>query len=181
MMTRAPTPYGSCDERKRFSGFREMMKEIIKKSQRKVVICDTFRLKRMCQFTQKITRSDVGHRRANRWTDGNRCSRVAHSALRGNGYHDALGGRGARALRFDRALCRRAGDAAPPIALPAPPVLHDHGRQLALDALRFLRGHLATTRGHGSLQRLFRGGRRLGDDRRRLLGHDGRAAESGGD
>ena len=157
------------------------MTKICQKSQRKVVICDTFRLNRMCKCSQKITRSDVGHRRANRWTDGNRCSRVAHSALRGNGYYDALGDRGARTLRFDRALCRPAGCAAPPIALPAPPVLYDHGRQLALDALRFLRGHLATTRGHGSLQRLFRGGRRLGDDRRRLLGHDGRAAESGGD
>ena len=37
----------------------------------------------------------------------------AHCALRGNGYHDALGGRGARALRFDSTLRRRAGDAAP--------------------------------------------------------------------
>ena len=37
----------------------------------------------------------------------------AHCALRGNGYHDALGGRGARALRFDSTLRRRAADAAP--------------------------------------------------------------------
>ena len=37
----------------------------------------------------------------------------AHCALRGNGYHYALGGRGARALRFDSTLRRRAGDAAP--------------------------------------------------------------------
>ena len=33
-----------------------------------------------------------------------------HRALRGNGYHDALGGRGSRALRFDSTLRRRAGD-----------------------------------------------------------------------
>ena len=75
--------------------------------------------------------------------------------MRGNGYYDALGGRGARTLRFDRALCHPAGCAAPPIALPAPPVLYDHGRQLALDALRFLRGHLATTRGHGCFSGFF--------------------------
>ena len=37
----------------------------------------------------------------------------AQCALRGNGYHDALGGRGTRALRFDSTLRRRAGDAAP--------------------------------------------------------------------
>ena len=35
-----------------------------------------------------------------------------HRALRGNGYHDALRGRGARALRFDSILHRRKGDAA---------------------------------------------------------------------
>ena len=44
-----------------------------------------------------------------RWAD----ARVPQCALRGNGYHDALGGRGARALRFDSTLRRRAGDAAP--------------------------------------------------------------------
>ena len=32
-----------------------------------------------------------------------------HRALRGNGYHDALGGRGARALRIDSTL-RRPGE-----------------------------------------------------------------------
>ena len=39
-----------------------------------------------------------------------------------------------------------------------------------LEALRFLRGRIATTRGRGSLRGL-RGGRRLGDDGGRLLGH----------
>ena len=160
----------------------EIFTKICQKSQRKVVICDTFRLKCKCKCSQKIARSDVGHRRANRWTDGNRCSRVAHSALRGNGYHDALGGRGARALRFDRVLCRPAGGAAPPIALPAPPVLYDHGRQLALVALRFLSSRPSRDHeGSWIASALLRGGRRLGDDRGRLLGHDGRAAESVGD
>ena len=39
-----------------------------------------------------------------------------------------------------------------------------------LEALRFLRGRIATTRGRGSLRGL-RGGRRLGDDGGRPLGH----------
>ena len=90
-------------------------------------------------------------------------------------------GAGACALHFDSTLCRRASDATPPLALPAPPVFHDYGRQLGLDALRLLHSHLATTRGHGSLQWLLRGGRRLDDDGGQLLGHDVRAAESGGD
>ena len=47
--------------------------------------------------------------------------------------------------------------------------------QLLLDALRLLRGHLATARGRGSLQGP-RGGRRPGDDGVGLLGHDGCAA-----
>ena len=35
-----------------------------------------------------------------------------HRALRGNGYHDALRGRGARAIRFESIIHRRKGDAA---------------------------------------------------------------------
>ena len=88
------------------------MKKIRQKSQRVVLICDTFRLKRMYTFSPKFARSDAVHRRGNRWTDGTDAG-VAHCALRGNGHHDALGGRGERALRFDSTLRRRAGDAAP--------------------------------------------------------------------
>ncbi len=72
-------------------------------------------------------------------------------------------------------------------------VLHPHHRgrrasrgdpiatmvQLFLDALRLLRGHLATTGGRASLQGP-RGGRGLGDDGVRLLGHDGCAARAAG-
>ena len=51
--------------------------------------------------------------------------------------------------------------------------------QLLLDALRLLRGHLATTGDRGSLQGPC-GGRGLGDDGIRLLGHDGCAARAAG-
>ena len=62
----------------------------------------------------------------------------AHCALRGNGYHDALGGRGARALRFDSTLRRRAGDAA-----PAPNSRYQRDRELGDVTVRnFVGGRL---------------------------------------
>ena len=89
------------------------MKKIRQKSQRVVLICDTFRLKHMIHFHQN---SHAPTRFTDEETDGpmGTDARVAHCALRGNGYHDALGGRCARALRFDSTLRRRTGDAAPP-------------------------------------------------------------------
>ena len=88
--------------------YDHMMKKIIEKSPGCGFNFKTFRLKSLRTFSPKFARSDAVHRRGDRWTDGNRRT---HSALRGNGYHDALGGRGARALRFDSTLRRRAGDA----------------------------------------------------------------------
>ena len=38
-----------------------------------VLICETFRLKRVCKLSPKFARSDAVHRRGNRWTDGDRC------------------------------------------------------------------------------------------------------------
>ena len=57
-----------------------------------------------------------------------RCSRVAHCALRGNGYLDALGGRGARALRlYSTYAAAQATPLPPQLALPAPPALGSPG------------------------------------------------------
>ena len=51
-----------------------------------------------------------------RWAD----ARVPQCALRGNGYHDALGGRGARALHFEAPyVAAQATPPPPPLALPA--------------------------------------------------------------
>ena len=92
------------------------MKEIRQKSLGCCFDCETFKLKSLCAFSDHFHQnSHVPTRFTDEETDGpmGTDARVPQCALRGNGYHDALGGRGARALRFDSALRRRAGDAAP--------------------------------------------------------------------
>ena len=99
---------------------KSLLKPSIEKSPRCGFNCKTFRLKSLCTFSPKFSRSDAVHRRGNRWTDGDRCQGTHTVRCAEMGTTTRSGG-GARAPSASTApyAAAQATPPPPPLALPA--------------------------------------------------------------